>query len=101
MEMKASVRSADTTVADHVTALKAPKPFGGREQAPAAAVYTYSTRPLNHSEIEKRRRDKMNAHIIEIGSLLPSSYNATQRLDKLSVLRLALQYIRHIHGKTI
>ena len=48
----------------------------------------------NHSAIEKRRRDKMNTYIKELSTILPSC--PSKKMDKLTVLRLALQHMRSI-----
>ncbi|CAG9536956.1 unnamed protein product [Cercopithifilaria johnstoni] len=45
----------------------------------------------NHSEIEKRRRDKMNELMGQLATLIPSTF--CRKLDKLSLLRLALDHI--------
>lgn len=45
----------------------------------------------NHSEIEKRRRDRMNELMGQLAALIPSTF--CRKLDKLSLLRLALDHI--------
>merc|ERR1719295_707987 len=51
----------------------------------------------NHSQIEKKRRDRMNTYIKELSTILPSC--PSKKMDKLTVLRLALQHMRSIKGE--
>lgn len=53
-----------------------------------------------HRQIEKKRRNRINMMLEEISSLVPICQSIPHRLDKLSVLELAVQRVEMLTRKS-
>ena len=58
-------------------------------------------RKSNHSEVEKRRREKMNTCIKELSCIIPSCSKMSRKLDKLTILRMAVHHVKEIKGDMV
>ncbi|KAK0426381.1 hypothetical protein QR680_009680 [Steinernema hermaphroditum] len=54
----------------------------------------------NHSEIERRRRNKMTHYINELAEMVPQCASLGRKPDKLTILRMAVAHMRQIRGAT-
>ena len=55
---------------------------------------------ITHSEVEKRRREKMNKFLFDLAPYLPISSNGNvnnaKKLDKITILKMAVQHMKFL-----
>jgi hypothetical protein len=54
---------------------------------------------LSRNESEKLRRDRLNAYIGELAKIVPLVTQSDKKMDKASILRLTVAYLRIQHGQ--
>jgi hypothetical protein len=54
---------------------------------------------ITHSEVEKRRREKMNKYLFDLMPYLPISEkdaSGVKKTDKITLLRMAVQHMKYL-----
>ena len=66
------------------------------------ATWSHSLSPcrkFQHCEVEKRRRERMNRYMAELAQMIPACSAVPRKLDKLSVLKMAVDHMKNLRGK--
>ena len=63
-----------------------------------AMCFCFSHRPSRNLS-EKKRRDKLNVYISELAAMVPSCASAQRKLDKTTVLKMTVGYMKVHNGK--
>ena len=53
---------------------------------------------FQHCEVEKRQRERMNRYMNELVQMIPACSEVPRRLDKLSILKMAVDHMKSLRG---
>ena len=67
------------------------------EVVPHSCVLRHNRRS-QHCEVEKRRRERMNRYMNELAQMIPTCAAVPRRLDKLSILKMAVDHMKTLRG---
>ena len=56
------------------------------------------SRWFQHCEVEKRRRERMNCYMNELAQMIPACSAVPRRLDKLSIVKMAVDHMKSLRG---
>jgi hypothetical protein len=56
--------------------------------------------PMSHRIIEKRRRDRMNNCLADLGRLIPPNFikQGQGRIEKTEIIEMAIKHLKHLHS---
>ncbi len=55
-------------------------------------------RRSQHCEVEKKRRERMNRYMAELAQMIPACNAVPRKLDKLSILKMAVDHMKNLQG---
>ncbi|XP_064399542.1 protein cycle-like [Halichondria panicea] len=59
---------------------------------------TLEAKRSQHCEVEKKRRERMNRYMSELAQMIPACNAVPRKLDKLSILKMAVDHMKNLQG---